>query len=161
MREKKSMILRKNLKQSKRKKIVKYFKKISVLVFLFSLMHGTDALFLWADLPEGATPASSGVLGLLQSGGIANLMPFLLMFGVMYFFVFRPQQQKLKQQQTMLGSLKVGDEVLTHSGLLGRLTGITDQVVTLELADQVRVKMMKTQVARKGSFKDFQEKSSG
>jgi len=61
----------------------------------------------------------------------------------------------------MLTGLKVGDEVILHSGMLGTLRGITDQVVTVEIADQVRVKMMKTQVARKGSLKDFQEKSSG
>lgn len=84
-------------------------------------------------------------------------LPFILMFGVIYFLMIRPQQKKAKEQQSMLGALKHGDEVVTTSGLLGKVTGITDRVVTLEVADDVRVKMLKSQVAQvvKGSVKDL------
>jgi preprotein translocase subunit YajC len=85
------------------------------------------------------------------------LMPFGLMFVVIYFLMIRPQQKKLKDQQAMLGSLKQGDEVVTSAGLLGKITGITDKVVTLEVADNVRVKMLKSQVSQivKGTVKEL------
>ena len=79
------------------------------------------------------------------------------MFGVLYFLVLRPQQKKIKEQQTMLSTLKHGDEIVTTSGILGKVTGITEKVVTVEVADNVRVKMMKSQVSQvvKGSVKDL------
>lgn len=85
------------------------------------------------------------------------LLPFVAMFAVVYFLMIRPQQKRLKEQQAMLGALKHGDEVLTSSGLLGKVTGITDKVVTLEVADNVRVKMLKSQVSQvvKGQIKDL------
>jgi len=162
VRKKKGMLPARISENEEGMEIVKYFKrKFLVLVFLLGALDAINAMPLWAEVEGVVPPPAPGVLGVLQSGGVANLFPFLLMFGVMYFFVFRPQQQKMKQQQAMLTGLKVGDEVILHSGMLGTLRGITDQVVTVEIADQVRVKMMKTQVARKGSLKDFQEKSSG
>jgi preprotein translocase subunit YajC len=76
------------------------------------------------------------------------MMPFLLMFMVVYFLMIRPQQKKMKEQQTMLTTLKHGDEVITASGILGTITGITDKVVTLEIADDVKIKLIKSQVAQ-------------
>ena len=80
---------------------------------------------------------------------------------VVYFLMIRPQQKKMKEQQDMLTALKHGDEIVTNSGLLGKVTGIADKVVTLEIADGVRVKMMKSQVAQviKGSIKDLPAQS--
>ena len=75
-------------------------------------------------------------------------MPFLLMFMVVYFLMIRPQQKKMKEQQEMLTTLKHGDEVITASGMLGTITGITDKVVTLEVADDVKIKMIKSQIAQ-------------
>ena len=87
------------------------------------------------------------------------LFPFALMFGVVYFLMIRPQQKKAKEQQDMLGGLKHGDEILTTSGILGKITGITDKVVTVEVADNVRVKMLKSQVSQivKGPIKDLEQ----
>ncbi len=85
------------------------------------------------------------------------LMPFALMFGVIYFLMIRPQQKKMKEHESMLGTLQHGDEVVTNSGMLGKVTGITDKVVTMEIAPDVRVKMMKSQVSQvlKGQVKDL------
>lgn len=124
------------------------------------------ALFLaqsvFADGPAvgGAVapaPAASALGAPGQPGGLMSFLPFILMFGVIYFLMIRPQQKKAKEMQAMLAQLKHGDEVVTSSGLLGKITGITDRVVTLEVADNVRVKMMKSQVAQvvKGSVKDL------
>lgn len=92
--------------------------------------------------PEGAAAAAQ------QPGFLGMIAPFALMFAVFYFLVLRPQKKKMDQQQTMLGALKHGDEVVTNSGLLGKVTGITEKVVTLEIADNVRVKMLKSQIAQ-------------
>ena len=119
----------------------------------------------WADAPAvpagSVAPSSPGSSetgsSMSQPGGIMAFLPFILMFGVLYFLVLRPQQKKIKEQQQMLSALKHGDEIVTASGLLGKVTGITEKVVTVEVADNVRVKMMKSQVSQvvKGSIKDL------
>jgi preprotein translocase subunit YajC len=106
-------------------------------------------------LPAGTVPA---VAGAAAAPGIGSmLMPMALMFGVVYFLMIRPQQKKAKEQQSLLTALQHGDEVITTSGLLGTVRGITEKVVTLEVADNVKVKMLKSQVAQvlKGSVKDL------
>ena len=76
-----------------------------------------------------------------QGGGFAALVPLLLMFAIFYFLLIRPQQKKQKKHRELLGNLKKGDTVVTSGGLHGRITGITETVVTLEIAEKVRVKV--------------------
>ena len=76
-----------------------------------------------------------------QGGGFAALVPLLLMFAIFYFLLIRPQQKKQKKHRELLGSLKKGDMVVTSGGLHGRITGITETVITLEIAEKVRVKV--------------------
>jgi preprotein translocase subunit YajC len=102
---------------------------------------------------QAAAPASGQ-----QAPSMAGmLMPFLLMFGVIWLMILRPQQKRMKDQNEMLKQLKHGDEVLTSSGILGKITGITEKVVTVEVADNVRVKMLKSQVTQviKGQIKEL------
>lgn len=100
-----------------------------------------------ADNP--VVPAGTAAAGQPQAPGMgAMLVPFIAMFAVMYFLMIRPQQKRMKEQQNMLTALKDGDEVLTASGMLGTVKGITDRVVTLEIDRNVQVKMLKTQVAQ-------------
>lgn len=68
------------------------------------------------------------------------------MIGVMYFLMIRPQQKRQKKQAEMLSQLSTGDEVVTASGLIGKIHGVADKVVTLEIAKDVRVKVLKSQV---------------
>ena len=75
------------------------------------------------------------------TGGIASFIPLILIFIVFYFLLIRPQQKKAKEQQQFLSDLKKGDKVLTGGGIHGKITGITDSTVTLEIADNVRVKV--------------------
>ncbi len=84
------------------------------------------------------------------------LVPFIAMFGIMYLFMIRPQQKKMKEQQNMLNLLKEGDEVLTASGILGTVKGIADRMVTLEIDKNVNLRVLKTQVAHvvKGGMPD-------
>ena len=109
-----------------------------------------------APIPPPAVPGAEGMAS-QQPGMMGMLLPFLLMFGVVYFLMIRPQQKKVKEQQSMLGGLQKGDEVVTSSGFLGTVHGIADKVVTLELNDNVKVKLLKSQIAQvvKGQLKEL------
>ena len=79
-------------------------------------------------------------------GGLAGFVPLILIFVVFYFLLIRPQQKKAKEHQEFLGNLKKGAEVVTSGGIHGRITGLTDTVVTLEIADGVRIKVNRSSV---------------
>ncbi len=110
-------------------------------------------------VPAGSTPApaANGAAAPQQPGFLGMIVPFALMFAVLYFLMIRPQQKRMKEQQTMLAALKDGDQVLTAAGMLGTIRGQTEKVVDLEIADGVRVKILKSQVTQvvKGSIKDL------
>ena len=75
---------------------------------------------------------------------------------LVYFMLIRPQQRRAKEHQALVSKLAAGDEVVTSGGLLGRITEVGDTFVTLEVADGVRVKVQKVQVAQlmpKGTLK--------
>lgn len=81
-------------------------------------------------------------------GFMSMIMLFGPMFVVIYFFIIRPQNKKMKEHQNLINQVKSGDEILTTSGILGKVTGVTDKVLTVEIADGVRIKMLKTQTAQ-------------
>jgi preprotein translocase subunit YajC len=68
------------------------------------------------------------------------------MFGVFYFLIIRPQSKKAKQLQQMLGQLKKGDEVVTTGGLMGRISGIQDDIITLQVQEGVRLRVLRSAV---------------
>jgi preprotein translocase subunit YajC len=89
-----------------------------------------------------------------------SLMQTFLMIGmfiaIFYFVLLRPQQKKQKEHASMLGKLAVGDEVVTTGGILGRIVEITDNFITLEIADGVRIKVQRfhvTSLVPKGTLK--------
>jgi preprotein translocase subunit YajC len=82
-----------------------------------------------------------------QGGGIGAFVPLILMFGIFYFLLIRPQQKKQKEHRHMLGNLKKGDQVITSGGLYGRITGLTDTIATLEISEKVRVKVGRGNIA--------------
>jgi len=97
----------------------------------------------WAqETGGGGTPASSG------AGGILSLIPFLLIFIIFYFLLIRPQQKKQKQQQALLDALKKGDKVVTTSGIWGTITNLGKETVTLQIADNTKIKMQRENIAR-------------
>ncbi len=75
-----------------------------------------------------------------------QFVPFAVIIGVFYFFLIRPQAKKQKEVQSFLSALKVGDQVITQSGILGRITALSDQVATLEVANTVQIRVMRSQV---------------
>jgi preprotein translocase subunit YajC len=81
------------------------------------------------------------------AGGLGSFLPLILMFVVFYFLLIWPQQKKAKTHRQVLANLKKGDEVVTSGGLYGTITGITDTVVTLEIAEKVRIKVSRSSIA--------------
>ncbi len=80
-------------------------------------------------------------------GGIGAFLPLILMFVVFYFLLIWPQQKKAKAHKQVLSNLQKGDNVVTSSGIYGTITGLTDTVVTLEIAEKVRIKVARSSVA--------------
>ncbi len=84
-----------------------------------------------------------------QTGGAAGgegnplvaFMPLIILFVIFYFLLIRPQQKKAKEHKEMLGSLKRGDSVITGGGLYGRITGINEEILTLDLGNNIEVKV--------------------
>jgi len=84
-----------------------------------------------------------------QGGGMGVLFMIVPLFLIFYFLLIRPQKKRSEEQKALLSSLKKGDMVVTQGGLHGRITGVTDSTVTLEIAEKVRVKVSKPHIAGK------------
>jgi preprotein translocase subunit YajC len=79
---------------------------------------------------------------------LGGLLPFLLIFVIMYFLILRPQQKRAKQHQEMVKNLRRGDNVITSGGLVGKVTKVVDDdQVEIEIADGVRVRQVKSMIA--------------
>lgn len=109
------------------------------------------AIAIPACVPPGTAPGQGGEA---QPGGsvFGLLVPLLLTFGIFYFLLVRPQQRQTKERKEMLKALKKGDEVVTAGGLHGKIMGITDKLVTLEVADlggqKIRLRYDRDQISR-------------
>lgn len=82
-----------------------------------------------------------GAAGQGAQGGFGAFIPLILMFVIFYFLLIRPQQKKTKQHREMITNLKKGDRIVTGGGIHGRITGMDDTTLTVEIADRVRVKL--------------------
>ena len=85
--------------------------------------------------------------------GIASLVPLVLIFGIMYFLLIRPQQKKLKEHQGMVAALRRGDQIVTQGGVIGKVTKVKDEgEIEVEIASGVTVRVVRhtiTQVLSK------------
>jgi len=89
--------------------------------------------------------AGDGAFGL---GGMAQLLPIVAIFVIFYFLLIRPQQRKAKEHKALLASVRRGDRIVTGGGILGVVTKVVDeQHVQVEIAEGVRVKVMKSTIA--------------
>ncbi|MNL19641.1 preprotein translocase subunit YajC [compost metagenome] len=93
-----------------------------------------------------------------QPSAFEMFVPFIFIFVIFYFLIIRPQSKRQKDHQKFLADVKRGDEVVTSSGILGRIEGINDQFVTLEIADGVKVKMLRSQIATSQKAATAEEK---
>jgi preprotein translocase subunit YajC len=102
--------------------------------------------------------ANAQAAGAAPTGGFSMLgiAPILVMFVAFYFLLIRPQNKRAKEQREMLSKVAVGDEVATTGGILGKVTEVGEQFLTVEIATGVNVKLQKFQVAQvlpKGTVK--------
>ncbi|HOV86213.1 MAG TPA: preprotein translocase subunit YajC [Syntrophobacteraceae bacterium] len=97
----------------------------------------------WVGVAHAMGSMGQGDGGQGAAGGFAAFAPLIFMVVIFYFLLIRPQQKKQKEHKAMLSGLQKGDVVITQGGILGRITGLTDTVVTLEIADKVRVKIQR------------------
>ena len=80
-------------------------------------------------------------------GPLVGMMPIVLMFVILYFLLIRPQQKRAREHETMVENLKRNDEIVTTGGIHGRIQSISEKVITLEIASNVRIRLERAQVA--------------
>ena len=83
-----------------------------------------------------------------QQGGspVMSFLPMIAIIGIFYFLVLRPQSKKAKEHQKMLSELKKGDDVSTQGGIIGKITGIKDNEITLQVQEGVRVRFLRSAI---------------
>lgn len=88
-----------------------------------------------------------------RPGIFEQVFPIVLIIGVFYFFIIRPQSRKAKAHQEFVSNLRRGDSVVTGSGILGRIEALTEKFVTLEVADGVQIKVLRSAIAQSAQEK--------
>lgn len=97
--------------------------------------------------------------GASQGAGIESMLLIVLMFVVLYFLMIRPQMKRTKEHKTMIDALQKGDEVVTSGGVLGRISKLNENYVTLEVASNVEIQVQRPAVQvllPKGTIKNIQ-----
>ena len=107
----------------------------SISLGLTLLIFAFFSFFLFAE--EGLKPKPSA---------LEQWFPFIIAGLVFYFLLIRPQQRRSKDHRSFITGLKTGDEVLTSSGIYGKIEGLTDEFVILEIADGVKLRILKSQI---------------
>jgi preprotein translocase subunit YajC len=98
-------------------------------------------MFITPAFAQGAMPFN------LDGSTITQLLPFVLIFVIMYFLILRPQQRRVKMHQEMVKNVRRGDTVITNGGLIGKVVKvIDDEQIEVELADDVRVRQVRSMV---------------
>lgn len=109
------------------------------------------------DLIPQALAADAAVPAAGAQSSILSMLPMMVMFfAVFYFLLLRPQQKRAKTHKKMMADLSLGDEIVTAGGILGQINKISDDFITMTIAEGVEMKMQKssiTSVVPKGTFK--------
>jgi len=104
------------------------------------------------SIAYAAGPAGGDTMSFLMS-----MAPLVLIFIVFYFLLILPQQKKAKELRKMLDSIDKGDDVITSGGIHGRVVGVTDNVLTLDVGDKVKIKVSREYIAQKKSTETTQK----
>lgn len=119
-----------------------------LFVFFFTIFALFIHSFAWA---ESAAPRPTA------SQGIASMLPMLLAFGVIfYFMLIRPQNKRAKEQQALINNLQKDDEVITSGGILGKIVKITEQFIVIAIAENTNITVQKQMISSclpKGTLK--------
>ncbi|AXT25672.1 MULTISPECIES: preprotein translocase subunit YajC [Ruegeria] len=86
----------------------------------------------------------------MEGGAIAQFLPLILIFAIMYFLLIRPQQKKMKEHQAMVDAVRRGDQVVTQGGLIGKVSKVKegDNEIEVEIAEGVKVRVVKSTIAQ-------------
>jgi preprotein translocase subunit YajC len=103
-----------------------------MLKSLIVLMSSTNAH------AQAAAPAANPML---------QFLPLVIVFVIFYFLMIRPQKKKFDEEQALINKLAKGDEIYTKSGFIGTISGMNDKIIDLEVAEGVKVKILKSQIA--------------
>jgi preprotein translocase subunit YajC len=111
------------------------------------------------------TPAFAQATGAPGGGNfLIQLLPFIMILGIMYFLIIRPQQKRLKDHRDMIGSVKRGDTVVTSGGIVGKVTRVIgDSELQVEIAENVRVRLIRStisEVRARGDVRDAEAKKA-
>ena len=91
--------------------------------------------------------AQTAAAGTPAQNPIMQFVPFIAIFMIFYFLMIRPQKKKMQEEAAFLSSLNKGDEVFTKSGIIGTIAGLTEKVVTLEVSEKVKLKVLRSHIA--------------
>jgi len=91
---------------------------------------------------------SAHAQGAQQGDPFGFLLPMIVIFAAFYFLLIRPQQKKQKAHAALVSSLKTGDEVLTAGGILGKITGVSEHYVVVQIADNTEIKMQRSSISQ-------------
>ncbi|POZ63699.1 preprotein translocase subunit YajC [Chromobacterium alticapitis] len=97
-------------------------------------------MFITPAYAAGAAPSGFDLMGFL---------PMIVIFVLFYFLMIRPQQKRMKETQKMLSEIQKGDEVVTQGGIIGRVSKVSEQYLTLEIADKVEINVQRGAVSAK------------
>jgi len=112
-------------------------------------MHSILTAFQAQTAPEGG-----------QANPIVTLVPFILIAVVFYLVFFRPQQKQVKKHQEFVSQLQKGQDVVTNSGIIGKIFQVDDRTVTLDIGSGTKVRLVKAQVAAVWSEKGDADKDA-
>ncbi len=91
--------------------------------------------------PKGSQAAPAG-------NSVISFVPMLVVIGILYFLIIRPQQKQAKEHRRMMENLKAGDKVLTQGGILGTVTSVRSGIVQIKIADNVRVDVTQSAISK-------------
>jgi len=120
---------------------------------VFALFRGQQKMD-W--LISTAAAQAQGAPG--QPSALMQFLPLVLIFVVFYFLLIRPQTKRAKEHRAMVAALEVGAEVVTNGGILGKVTEVSEQYLTVEVANNVNIRLQRqavTQVLPKGTLKSI------
>ena len=95
------------------------------------------------------SPALAQAASPQQPNPLVSLLPFAIIFFIFYFLMIRPQKKRLQAEQMLLKSLAKGDEIYTKSGILGKIVAMTEKIITLEVSEGSKIKILRDQIGGK------------
>lgn len=99
-------------------------------------------MFVTPAYAQAAAPAAGG------AAAFAQFVPLILVFVIMYFLIMRPQQKKMRLHREMIAALKKGDNVITQGGIIGKVVGVRDEEIEVEIAQGVRIRVVRATIAQ-------------